>query len=111
MAESEMNEKVFEVLEIAKSSGKLSKGTNEVTKAIEKQKAKLVVVAEDVSPPEIVMHLPLLAKEKEIPCVKTGTKDDLGAAAGMSVGTSSIAVTNEGDAKDKLKEVIELIKE
>ena len=103
----ETSDLVYEVVEIAKSSGKINKGTNEVTKAIEKQKAKLVIVAEDVTPPEIVMHLPLLAKEKGIKCVKTGSKADLGAAAGLSIGAGSIAIIDEGDAKTQLKKVLE----
>ena len=37
---------------------------NEVTKSIERVQAKLVVMAEDVSPPEILFHIPLLCKKK-----------------------------------------------
>jgi large subunit ribosomal protein L7Ae len=103
----ELVELGYEIIEIAKSSGKIRKGTNEVTKAIEKQKAKLVMVAADVTPPEIVMHLPLLAKEKNIPCIKAGTKEELGAAAGLGLGTSSIAVVDEGEAKEQLKKLIQ----
>lgn len=106
----ETMELTFEIIEIAKTSGKIKRGTNEVTKAIEKQKAKLVVVAKDVSPPEIVMHLPLLAKEKEVLCVTTGTKDEIGAAAGIGIGTSSIAIIDEGDAKEQIKRLAEMIK-
>jgi len=40
---------------------------NEVTKSIERQLAKLIVMAEDVSPPEILFHIPLLCEEKGIP--------------------------------------------
>ena len=53
-------EKVYEIVEIVKRTGRLKKGLNEVTKAIEKEKAKLVVVASDISPKELIMHLPLL---------------------------------------------------
>lgn len=103
----EVLENAFELIELVKSSGKLKKGTNEVTKAIEKQKAKFVLVADDVTPPEIVMHLPLLAKEKEIPCIKAGTKEELGTAAGLKVGTSSIAIIDEGEAKTQLKKLVD----
>jgi len=92
-------EKVFEVIEVAKGSGKLKKGSNEVTKVLEKGKAKFVAIAKDVSPPEITMHIPVLAKEKGIPCFEVNAKEDLGAAAGMSVGTAAVAVVQEGDAK------------
>ena len=108
--EKEVLELAFEVIELAKTSGKIKKGTNEVTKAIEKQKAKLVVVATDVSPAEIVMHLPLLAKEKDIPCISGGTKEELGTAAGLGVGTGSIAVLDEGNGKEQLTKVVEALK-
>ena len=98
-------DKVLEAIEAARTSGKIKKGTNEVTKAIEKGQAKLVVYAKDTNPPEIVMHLPLLAKEKNIPCVQVSSKEELGTAAGMTVPTSAIAIVKEGDAKDLIKEI------
>ncbi|MFC1723718.1 ribosomal L7Ae/L30e/S12e/Gadd45 family protein [Nanoarchaeota archaeon] len=107
----EMNELVYQAIEGAKSSGKVKKGINEVTKAIEKGTAKLVAYASDVNPPEIVMHLPLLCKEKEIPCVKVGSKEELGASAGLPVPTVSVAITNEGSAADIVKQIKSQIKE
>ncbi|MBN2458083.1 50S ribosomal protein L7ae [Candidatus Woesearchaeota archaeon] len=98
-------EKVFEAIEVAKATGKIKKGTNEVTKAIEKGTAKLVAVASDINPPEIIMHIPLLAEEKGIKCIKVTNKEELGAAAGLQVGTSAVAVTTEGEAKDLIKEL------
>ena len=67
-APKEMIDKVYEAIEVAKATGKLRKGTNEATKAIEKGQAKLVVIAKDINPPEITMHIPLLSEEKGIPC-------------------------------------------
>ncbi len=106
MASKELTEKALQAVEVAKATGKLRKGTNEVTKAIERGQAKLVVIAKDVSPAEIVMHLPLLAKEKNIAYVEVPSKEELGAAAGLTVATGSVAITQEGDAKELLKEII-----
>ncbi len=97
--------KVLEAIELARTTGKIKKGTNEVTKAIEKGQAKLVAYAKDINPPEIVMHLPLLSKEKNIPCVQVDSKEELGTAAGLAVGTSAVAIIKEGDAKDLIKEI------
>ena len=91
--------KVLEAIEVARTSGKIRKGANEATKAIDKGEAKLVVYAADVTPKEIIMHLPLLCKEKNIPCIMVSKKEDLGAAAGLSVGTAAVAIVKEGDAK------------
>lgn len=94
------NDKVYEAIEVAKATGKIRKGTNEVTKAIEKGDAKLVAVASDVNPPEITMHLPLLSKEKGIPCFTVGTREELGAAAGLQLATTAVAIIKEGEAKN-----------
>ena len=89
-------ERAYETIELAKKSGKIKKGTNEVTKSIEKGIAKLVVVAKDTSPQEIVMHLKPLCNEKNIPFVEVDSKEELGAAAGLQVSTSAVAVIQEG---------------
>ena len=85
-------EKVFESIEIAKATGKIKKGVNEATKAIERGTAKLVAYAKDTNPPEVIMHIPLLAKDKGILCVEVQSKEELGSAAGISVGCAAVAV-------------------
>ena len=102
----ELLDKVYEAIETAKTTGKIKKGTNETTKAIERGKAKMVVIAKDVTPPEITMHIPLIAEEKNVPCFTVPSKEELGAAAGIQVGTGSIAVVEEGEAKSLIKEII-----
>ncbi|HLC46924.1 MAG TPA: ribosomal L7Ae/L30e/S12e/Gadd45 family protein [Candidatus Nanoarchaeia archaeon] len=102
MAESQ--DKGYEIIEVAKNTGKIRKGSNEVTKALEKGTAKIVVIAKDTTPPEIIMHLPALAKEKGIPCLEVASKEELGAAAGLPVGTAAVAVVQEGDAKQMIAE-------
>jgi len=100
----EQVDKVLEAIEVAKATGKLKKGVNEVTKAVEKGTAKLAVVAANITPKEIVMHLPLLAEEKGVPYVEVPSKEDLGAAAGIDVGTAAVAIIEEGEAKALIKE-------
>jgi large subunit ribosomal protein L7Ae len=106
----ELTEKLFEVIEIARTSGKVKKGTNEVTKALEKGTAKIAVTASDVQPQEVIMHLPLIGKEKGIPVVAVSSRQELGASAGLTVPTASVAVTDAGDAKKQLDELAKKIK-
>jgi len=102
-----MKEKeILEVIEIARETGKIRRGVNEVTKALERGEAKLVVFAEDVSPPEIVMHLPVLCDEKKIPFVKVPAKVELGRAAGIDVGTTAVAVVDAGEGKKALADAL-----
>jgi large subunit ribosomal protein L7Ae len=98
-------EKAYEAVEVARTTGKIKKGTNEVTKQIERGNAKLVVVAKDVNPPEVIMHLPMLCKEKGITCVEVPSKEELGAAAGLQVGTGAVCVTEVGESASIIKDI------
>lgn len=106
----ESTDKIYEAIETAKATGKLKKGTNEVTKAIEKGEAKLVITAKDVNPPEIIMHIPLLCEERGIAHVEVPSKEELGAAAGIEKATASIAIVQEGEAKGLIKDIIGSLK-
>jgi large subunit ribosomal protein L7Ae len=107
----EIADKAYEALEIARDTGKIGKGTNEVTKMIERGNSLLVFIAEDIDPPEIAAHLPVLAEEKEIPYVYLPTKDELGEAAGLNVGTASACIIDAGEAEDLINDVVEKVEE
>ena len=110
MTDENVVNKAYEAVEIAAKTGKIKKGTNEVTKTIERGPAKLVLVAGDVNPPEVVMHLEPLCKEKDTICVKVPSREELGAAAGLNIPTSSIAIIEAGDSEAVIKEIANLKK-
>jgi len=99
------DDKILQIVEIARNTGKIRIGTNETTKAIERSIAKLVVYAEDVSPKEVIIHLAPLCNEKKIPCVTVKSKQDLGVAAGIDVPSAAIAIIEPGDAKKDIDEL------
>lgn len=107
----ELTDKTFQALNSARDTGKIRKGSNETTKAIERKQAQLVVIAEDVTPPEIVAHLPILCDEKDIPYIYVAKKDELGRAAGLTVPTSSIAIIEPGEGKKIVSDIAARIKE
>ncbi|MBA7602950.1 hypothetical protein ES703_10046 [subsurface metagenome] len=107
----ELADKVYEAVEGARDTGKLRKGTNESTKAIERKQAALVVIAEDVEPAEIVAHLPPLCDEKGIPYIYVPSKRELGAAAGINVGSAAITIAEAGRAAAAVKEIVERVRE
>lgn len=102
----ELADRIYEIVEAARDSGNVRKGTNETTKAIERNKAKLVVMAEDVDPPEILAYLPPLCEEKDIPYGYVPDQRELGSASGIEVGAASVAVVDPGEAKEELQSVI-----
>ena len=96
---------VYEIVEAARKTGKVEKGVNEVTKAIERGTAKFVVIAEDVQPKEITQHLPLLCNEKGILFATVDSKKRLGIATGINTATSSVAITDPGNAGAQIAEL------
>ncbi|MDD5417461.1 MAG: ribosomal L7Ae/L30e/S12e/Gadd45 family protein [Candidatus Nanoarchaeia archaeon] len=98
-------DKVLTIVETARTTGKIKKGTNEVTKAVERDKAKLVVVALDTNPKEIIMHLGPLCKEKGIPYFEVPSRKELGAATGIEVPTAAIAVVEAGESVQLIKKL------
>jgi len=96
--------------EIRRNGGKVKRGVNEVTKAVERGTAKIVFYAKDTNPKEIVQHLPLLCKEKEIMCIEVDSKEKLGVAAGLNVPASSIAIIDYGNAQKFVEEFLKGIK-
>jgi len=97
------------VLEKLAEGGKLRIGINEVTKAIEREQAKLVFIAQDVEPKEIIMHIPVLCDEKGITYTFVKSKKELGEKAGIEVPTSSVAVIDAGNANKEFAELVKKI--
>ena len=102
---SGLSAKVLAAIEAAQATGLVRKGINETTKAIERGDAKLVVIAEDVDPEEIVAHIPGLCSDKRVSLAYVADKKLLGKSAGLGVGTSAIAIVKPGNAESALKEI------
>ncbi|MCY1154331.1 MAG: rpl7ae [Nitrososphaera sp.] len=100
---------VYEAVRVSKQSGKVRKGTNETTKAIERGVSKLVVIAEDVEPPEVVAHLPILCEERNAPFIFVPSKQQLGASLGIDVGSAAATIVDAGEAQHIVEQVVSSI--
>lgn len=105
----ELQKKALEAVEIAKDTGRIKKGINEATKSIERGVARLVIVAEDVEPQEIIMYLPGLCDDKKIPYIFVQNKEDLGKAVGIERPTAAVAIIVDGKAKSLVDDLVEKI--
>jgi len=101
----ELVDKTYQAVELARESGKIRKGTNEVTKLVERGDAQFVVMAEDVQPEEILAHMPLLCEEKGVAYAYVPSKQELGVAAGLGKATASITILDAGKAKPLLDDL------
>ena len=90
----DVQEQVYEMIKIIGKDGRgrLKKGSNEVTKSAERGTAQMIVMAENVNPGELLSHIPMICKEKEIPYIYVEDQSYLAEAAGMSAGTKTAAI-------------------
>ncbi|MDD1667202.1 MAG: 50S ribosomal protein L7Ae [Methanomicrobiales archaeon] len=107
----EIQNKALEALEIARDTGKIKKGSNEATKAIERGVALLVLIGSDVQPEEVVMHLPALCDEKKVPYLFVKRQNDIGAASGLDVGSAAAAIVKPGKAKEIIDDIAKKVAE
>ncbi len=102
----ELEQKALEAVRLAKQTGSVKKGANEATKSIERGLAYFVVVANDVEPKEVVMHIPMLCEQRKISLIAVSSKLDLGKAVGLSTPCAAIAVERGGEGDKLIKEVV-----
>jgi large subunit ribosomal protein L7Ae len=100
---------VYEAIRLAKQSGKVRKGTNETTKSIERGTSRLTVIAEDVEPPEVVAHLPILCEERNTAYIFVPSKQQLGASLGIDVGSAAATILEAGEAQHIVEQVVNSI--
>lgn len=109
LADATLTTKILNLVQQALNYKQLRKGANEVTKTLNRGIAEFIVMAADAEPIEILMHLPLLCEDKNVPYVFIRSKQALGRACGVSRSVIACSVTiNEGS---QLKHQIQTIQQ
>eukprot|EP00798_Chlamydomonas_sp_ICE-L_P025260 gene25260-10909_t len=108
LADAALTNTILDIIQQAANYKQLKKGANEATKTLNRGISEFVVMAADTEPIEILLHLPLLAEDKNVPYVFVPSKAALGRACGVSRPVISCSVTtNEGS---QLKSQIQTLK-
>ncbi|KAL7720106.1 H/ACA ribonucleoprotein complex subunit 2 [Entamoeba marina] len=84
----------------------VQQAAQKATKALNRGKAEVVIMAADTEPVEIILHLPILCEDKNVPYVFVGSKAALGRACGVSRPVISIAVLADNGAFSRTTEGI-----
>jgi len=102
----EIAQLAYEAVKLAHETGRVLRGVNEVTRALEKNRpVVLVVIAEDVDPPDLVAHLPFLCEERGVPYVYVPSREMLGRI--MNIKQSScVAIVNPGEADNHVYQIL-----
>lgn len=97
LADAQLTTKIMNLLQQALNYNQLRKGANEATKTLNRGLSDIIIMAADTEPIEILMHLPLLCEDKNVPYIFVRSKQALGRACGVSRPIVACSVTtNEG---------------
>ncbi|KAK3091848.1 hypothetical protein FSP39_023141, partial [Pinctada imbricata] len=97
LATDQLTQDILNIVQQAANHKQLKKGANEATKTLNRGISEFIVMAADAEPLEILLHLPLLCEDKNVPYVFVKSKQALGRACGVSRPVIACSVTmNEG---------------
>ncbi|CCG83607.1 Ribonucleoprotein-associated protein [Taphrina deformans PYCC 5710] len=108
LADAALSQQILDLVQQASHHKQLRKGANEATKTLNRGISEFIVMAADTEPIEILLHLPLLCEDKNVPYVFVPSKSALGRACGVSRSVISASVTTN-EASD-LRPQIQSIK-
>lgn len=93
MADSALTQQILDVVQQSQNLRQLKKGANEATKTLNRGISEFIIMAADTEPIEILLHLPLLCEDKNVPYVFVPSKAALGRACGVSRPVIAASVT------------------
>ena len=104
----QMTNTLMDLVQQATNYKQIKKGANEAPKTLNRGISEVVIMAADTEPIEILLHLPLLAEDKNVPYVFVPSKAALGRACGVTRPVIACSITtNEGS---QLKNQIQKLK-
>lgn len=107
LASKKLNKKLLKTTKKASKAKNVKRGVKEVVKALRKGEKGLVIIAGDISPPDVISHLPVLCEDHSVPYIFVPSKQDLGSAGATKRPTSVVFIVpgsnkkQEGKAKEE----------
>jgi len=102
LSSRKQTKKIYKLVSKTTKARKMRRGVREVVKSIRKGMKGICVLAGDVSPIDVISHIPVYCEQKDIPYIFVPSRRDLGGAALSKRPTSAILITTpEKDVKYK----------
>jgi len=93
LADADLTNSILELVQQASLYKQLKKGANEATKTLNRGISEFIILTADTEPIEILLHLPLLCEEKNVPYIFVPSKAALGRACNVSRPVIAASVT------------------
>lgn len=94
LADAKLTVSILDLVQQATNYKQIKKGANEATKTLNRGISEFIVMAADTEPLEILLHLPLLCEDKNVPYVFVPSKVALGRACGVSRPVIAASITS-----------------
>ncbi|KAG4106712.1 L30e-like protein [Neocallimastix lanati (nom. inval.)] len=113
LASKKLNKKLLKTVRKASKAKDIKRGVKEVVKGLRKGNKGLVIIAGDISPIDVITHVPILCEESDVPYCYVPSKEDLGTAGSTKRPTSCVMIVKNKDAeyKDLYEECVSEVKE
>ncbi|MCJ1287586.1 RNA binding protein snu13 [Xylographa opegraphella] len=93
VADQALTQTILDLVQQASHYRQLKKGANEATKTLNRGISEIIILDADTSPLAILLHLPLVAEDKNVPYVYVPSKMALGRACGVSRSVIAASIT------------------
>jgi len=104
VADAALTQEILDIVQQASHYRQLKKGANEATKTLNRGISEIIILAADTSPLAILLHLPLLCEDKNVPYVYVPSKTALGRACGVSRAVIATSITTN-EASDLMNQI------
>ncbi|KAG6001940.1 hypothetical protein E4U21_003621 [Claviceps maximensis] len=110
VADEKGMKKVYKTIRKAAKNGTLKRGVKEVVKTLRKSPASapgytsfpgVVIIAGDISPMDVISHIPVLCEDHNVPFIFVTSRAELGAAAKTKRPTSVVMIMEKPEGKKK----------
>lgn len=110
LASKKLTKRVYKTAKKASKAKSIRRGVREVVKSLRKGEKGLVVLAGDVSPIDVLTHIPVYCEDKSIPYVYIPSRRDLGSAIQTKRPTSAILIKKHADFESNFTKCFEEVK-
>ncbi|CAM9333623.1 unnamed protein product, partial [Phaeothamnion confervicola] len=97
LANRKMTKRIHKLVRKGTHAKVVRRGVKEVIKAVRKGAKGLCVLAGDISPIDVIVHLPVFCEEQSVPYVFVPSKTELGIAAATKRPTSCALISPSTD--------------
>ena len=106
LASEKLASRLYRTVRKAAKKKTLRRGVKEVTKSLRKGEKGFTILAGDISPLDVISHVPVYCEEQKVPYVFVPSRFDLGSAALTKRPTSMVLIKQNQEYEKHYKKCL-----